>query len=62
VVFDAFSVNVMRLKVSVPKTPGSEVVGGQKFITRMKDSDFFQALSMYVTLISFIPRQARAFQ
>jgi hypothetical protein len=46
VVFDAFSVNVMRLKIGVPKTAGSEIVGGQKFITRMKDTDFFQALSM----------------
>ena len=46
VVFDAFSVNVIRLKIPVPKTAGSEVVGGQKYITRMKDTDFFQVLSM----------------
>lgn len=47
VVFDTFSLNVMRLKIPVPKTPGSDLVGGQKFITRMKDTDFFQVLSMY---------------
>jgi len=46
VVFDAFSVNVMILKIPVPKSVGSEIVGGQKFITRMKDTDFFQVLSM----------------
>lgn len=44
--FDAFSVNVMILKIPVPKSVGSEIVGGQKFITRMKDTDFFQVLSM----------------
>jgi hypothetical protein len=46
VVFDAFWVNVMILKIPVPKSVGSEIVGGQKFITRMKDTDFFQVLSM----------------
>lgn len=47
-VFDAgFSVNVIRLKVPIPKSQGSDEVGGPRFITRMKDTDFFQALSMY---------------
>ena len=46
VVFDAFSVNVIRLKIPVPSSPMSDSVGAQKFITRMKDTDYFQALSM----------------
>ena len=46
VVFDNFSVNVIRLKIPVPEAPDSERVGTQKFITRMKDTDFFQALGM----------------
>lgn len=45
--FDAFSVNVIRLKIPVPAKPNSDSVGGQKFITRMKDTDYFQVLSMY---------------
>ena len=48
VVFDAFSVNVIRLKIPIPNKPGSDSVGTQKFITRMKDTDFFQVLSMYL--------------
>lgn len=47
VLFDAFSVNVIRLKLPVPASPDSESIGGQRFITRMNDTDYFQALSMY---------------
>ena len=49
VVFDNFSLNVIRLKIPVPSSPGSDSVGGQRFITRMKDTDFFQAMSMYLS-------------
>ena len=49
VVFDAFSVYVLRLKVLVPASSGSNSVGERKFITRMRDTDFFQVLSMYHT-------------
>jgi hypothetical protein len=48
VVFDTFSLHVLRLKLPIPTGPGSESVGGQRFITRMRDTDFFQALSMYL--------------
>ena len=47
--FDNFSLNVIRLKIPVPSSPGSDSVGGQRFITRMKDTDFFQAMSMYLS-------------
>jgi hypothetical protein len=52
VVFDAFSVFVLRLKLPVPASPDSDSVGERKFITRMRDTDFFQALSMFHTFDS----------
>ena len=58
VVFDAFSVNVIRLKIPVPAAPKSQSVGGQKFITRMKDTDYFQVLSMYH--LSSVPLRAKS--
>ena len=48
VIFDTFSVQVISIKLSVPSSPDSQSVRGQKFITRMKDTDFFQVLSMYI--------------
>ena len=50
--FDNFSVNVIRLKIPIPSSIGSDSVGGQRFVTRMKDTDFFQAMSMYPLTIS----------
>jgi hypothetical protein len=62
VVFDAgFSVNVIRLKVPVPKSPGSEEPGGPRHVTRMKDTDFFQALSMYFSFENNLSRFECAF-
>ena len=46
VIFDTFSVQVISIKLSVPSSPDSQSVRGQKFITRMKDTDFFQVSSM----------------
>lgn len=46
VVFDTSSVQVIAIKLSVPSGPDSQSIRGQNFITRMKDTDFFQVLSM----------------
>jgi hypothetical protein len=48
VVFETFSLYVIRIKLPTPTAPGSDSTGPQRFITRMRDTDFFQALSMYI--------------
>ena len=53
VVYDTFSVYVIRLKVSVPQSPGSAQVGENKFLTRMKDTNFFQVLSIFEAAFPF---------
>jgi hypothetical protein len=48
VVYDDFDVNIIRLRVSVPVSAGSQEASSHpKYLTRMKESDFFQILTMY---------------
>ena len=54
VAFDEFVINVVRLKIPVPSKAGADSVGGHKFLTRMKDTDYFQVLSMYFPYLFFL--------
>ena len=58
VVFDKFTLPILRLRVFIPDAPGSQNVGTEiKVLTRMRETDYFLATTMYPRLpfhLSFV--------
>jgi hypothetical protein len=61
VIFDTFTIPIIRLRIPVPESPASQIIGSEKkLLTRMRDTDYFLTNSMFEAAYPFASDSEKA--